>query len=74
MQLRIASWLSPLVENDNRLAQDGQRDEDGANLTANECGQVPSTKPNDEHCSPVPAMKEPEETIEDIEQQVGLCI
>lgn len=65
--------LSPLVENDNRLVQEGhQTNENGGDPTANECGQALNAKPNDEHCSPIPAVKEPEETIEDIEQQV-LC-
>ena len=50
--------------------QEGLTDKNGADLTTNDCGQVPSIKPTDEHSSPVPAVKEPEETIEDIEQQV----
>eukprot|EP00731_Ephydatia_muelleri_P029019 Em0020g663a len=63
-----------MVENDNRLVQEGhQTNENGGDPTANECGQALNAKPNDEHCSPIPAVKEPEETIEDIEQQIENC-
>lgn len=67
--------LSSLVENENRLVQEGhQTNKDGGDSAAKQCCHALNAKPNDEHCSPIPAVKEPEETIEDIEQQVHIHV